>query len=132
MVVYMYLVLIPYIDDVLIIFMGMIGGRMEGLDVTFGRDILHVSYVSCFRENIGQTIIASLVIFLPCEMSHLNLMRTWEEYFMEGLIGRHLAYEGSLLHGGVTNGGGEYFQHSPLQLLEDKQHLGGEDCNIPN
>ena len=45
MVVYVSLVLIPYIDDVLIIFMGMIGGRMEGLDVPFGRDILHVYYV---------------------------------------------------------------------------------------
>ena len=23
-------------------------------------------------------------------------------------------------------------QHPSLQLLEDKQHFGGEDCNIPN
>ena len=35
-------------------------------------------------------------------------------------------------HVGVTNGGGEELQHSHYQLLEDKQHLGGEDCNIPN
>ena len=38
----MYLVLIPYIDDVLIIFMGMIGGRMGGMYVPYGREILHV------------------------------------------------------------------------------------------
>ena len=59
-------------------------------------------------------------------------MTTWEENFMEGLIGRHLVHEEILSHGGVTNEGGEELQHSPLQVLEDKQHLGGEDCNIPN
>ena len=58
-------------------------------------------------------------------------MSTWEEHFMEGLIGRHLDYEESVSHGGVTNGGGEELQHSPFQLLEDKQHLGGEYSNIP-
>ena len=51
---------------------------------------------------------------------------------MEGWIGEHLAYEESLTHDGVTNGGGEELQHSPYQLLEDNQHFGGEDCNIPN
>ena len=30
----------------------------------------------------------------------------------------------------ATRGGGENFDQ-PLQLLEDKQHFGGEDCNIP-
>ena len=49
---------------------------------------------------------------------------------MEGWIGRHLAYEGSLSHVGVTND--EELQHSPCQFLEDKEHLGREDCNIPN
>ena len=71
----------------------------------FGREILHVSYASCFRENIGQTMIISLDLFLPCGMRHLHLMRTWEENFMEGWIGRHLAYEGILSHDCVTNDG---------------------------
>ena len=51
---------------------------------------------------------------------------------MEGWIGEHLAYGGSLIHDGVTNGGEEVLQHSPYQLLEDKKNFGGEDCNIPN
>ena len=105
---------------------------MEGLDVPFGREILHVSYATCLRENIGKTMISSLGLFLPCGMNHLHLMSTWEEHFMEGLIGRHLAYEESVSHRGVTNGRGEEFQYSPLQFLKGKQHLGGEDCNIPN
>ena len=28
--------------------------------------------------------------------------------------------------------GEKILQHPYLQLLEDKQHFGGEDCNIPN
>jgi len=100
---YIYLVLIPYIDDVLIHFMGMIGGGMKVLDVPFWRYIVHVSYASCFRENIGKTMIASLGLLLPCGTSHFHLMRTVrEENFMEGLIGRHLVYEERLSHGGVT------------------------------
>ena len=53
--VYMYLVLIPYIDDVLILIMGMNGGRMGGFIMPFGRETLHVSYATCLRENLGKT-----------------------------------------------------------------------------
>ena len=105
---------------------------MEGLDVPFGREILHVHYATCLRENLGKTMIVSLDLFLPCGMNHLYLMRTLEEHVTEGWIRRHLAYEGSLSNGDVTNGGGEYLHHSPFHLLEDKQHLEGEECNIPN
>ena len=77
-------------------------------------------------------MIATLDLLLPCGMSHLHLMRTWEEHVMEGWIGRHLAYEGSLSHGGVTNEGGEYLQQSPFQFLKDKKKLRGGDCNIPD
>ena len=44
-----------------------------------------------------------------------------------------VSHLGGLEHlGGVTRGGGEFFQQSTLQFLEDKKHLGGEECNIPN
>ena len=114
MAVYVSLVLIPYIDDVLILIMGMNGGRMHGLNMPIGREILHVSYASCFRHNIGRTMIATLYLLLPYEMSHLHLMSTWEEHFMEELISIHLAYEESLSHGGFTKEGGEELHHSPL------------------
>ena len=52
-------------------------------------------------------MIATMDLLLPYEMIHLHHMSTWEENCMEGLIGRHLAYEGSLSHGGVTKEGGE-------------------------
>ena len=69
--------------------------------------------VTCFKENIGKTMIVSLELLLPCGMSHLHLMTTWQEHVMGGWIGRHLAYEGSLSHYGVTNDGGEELQFSP-------------------
>ena len=126
----MYLVLIPYIDDVLILFMGFFGGRMGGMYMPYGREALHVHYATCFRENIGKTMFVSFELLSPCGMDYLHLMRTLEEKFMEDWIGRHLAYEKSLSHVGVTNDG--EMKCSPFQLLEDKQHFGREECNIPN
>ena len=37
------------------------------------------------------------------------------------------------LEDGSSHGdeGSLYFENLSLQFLEDKQHLGGEDCNIP-
>jgi len=36
-----------------------------------------------------------------------------------------------LLEEDVTWEGEHVLQHPSLQLLEDKQHLGGEDCDVP-
>ena len=105
---------------------------MGGMYVTYGMDIIHVSYARFFRESIGQAMFVSFELLSPYGMDYLHLMRTLEEQFMEGWIGENLAYGGSLSHDGVTNGGGEELQHSPYHFLEDKQQLGGEDFNIPN
>ena len=93
---------------------------------------IHVSYATFFRENIGQAMFVSFELLSPYGMDYLHLMRNSEEQFMEGWIDERLAYGGILSHVGVTNGGEEELQHSPYLLLEEKQHLGGEDCNIPN
>ena len=65
-------------------------------------------------------------------MSYLPLMRTLLEQVMDGWFGDNLAYDRSLSFFFDTNGGIYELQHSPYQLLEDKQHFGGEDYNIPN
>ena len=100
---------------------------MGGMYVPYEMDILHVSYATFFRNNIGQTMFVSFELLSLYVMNYLHLMRILEEKFMEGWIGEHLAYGGSLSHVGVTNGGGEELQHSPYQLLEGKQNLGGEE-----
>ena len=55
----LYIVFLPYIDDILVIFMGMYRGRMGGMYVPHGMDNIYVSYPTCFREIIGSTMLAS-------------------------------------------------------------------------
>ena len=77
-------------------------------------------------------MVVSHEILFPCGMKYLHLIRSFKEHFMDGWIGDHSAHGRGLSFDCVTNGGGKKLQHSPYQLLEDKQHFGGEDCNIPN
>ena len=76
---------------------------MGGIYVPYGMEIIHVSYATCFRENIGKTMFVSLELLSPYGMDYLHLMRNLEEQFMEGSIGEHLAYGGILSHVGVIN-----------------------------
>ena len=46
-------------------------------------------------------------------------------------LGEHLLHDERLFLDGVINGEGEETQLLPYQLLEDKQHFEGEDCNVP-
>ena len=72
----------------------------------------------------------SMEFLTPYGMDHEHLIMILERQLMGGWIGEHSAYSKRLIFGDVTNGG-EVLQHSPYQLLEDKKHFGGEDCNIP-
>ena len=92
---------------------------------------LHVSCVIYFREEIRQPMGVSHEILFPCGMNFAHLILTLGKQFMGVWIGDHLAYDESLIFDDVTKRG-EFLQHSPYQFLEDKQHLGGEDYNIPN
>ena len=49
----MYVVLIPYIDDVLVIFMGMYEGRMGEMYVPHGMETIYVSYATCLGRALG-------------------------------------------------------------------------------
>ena len=60
-----FIVLIPYIDDARVLFMGIYGGRREGIYVPYEMDILHVIYATCFRENIRKTMLISCTLLSP-------------------------------------------------------------------
>ena len=51
----LYVVFLPYLDDIVALFMGFYGGRMGSLYVPHGMETLHVPYATCFRESIGST-----------------------------------------------------------------------------
>ena len=65
-------------------------------------------------------------------MDYAPIMLALEEQFLMYWINEHLAHDESLILDGSINGGGEELQLLPYQLLEDKQHFGGEDYNVPN
>ena len=67
----LYVVFLPYMDDVLVLYMGLYGGRMGGMYVSHGRENLHVSSATCFRESIGSTMFVSFKLLSPCGMDHL-------------------------------------------------------------
>ena len=126
----LFVILFPYIDDILVLFMGMYGGRMGSIYVPHGMETLYVPHSTCFRESIGSTMFVACDFLTPCGMDFSHLILTLEEQFMESWIGEHIAYDESLIFDDFSNGG-EELQHSPYQLLEGKKIFGGEDCNIP-
>ena len=86
----------------------------------------------CFSESNGQYVVATIDLLLPYDVNDLDNLDPWEEWLRGRMIGGHLGQWGNLSYVGTTREGGEVLQHLPLELLEDKQHLGGEDYNIPN
>ena len=85
----MILIMVPYVDDVLIIVGHMIGGKTHGLDVSIGNETSHTS--SCFRKSMGHYMAATLSHLFPYEVIHMvdlslweePLMSMWEDFFYE-------------------------------------------------
>ena len=46
--VILYALLFPYMDDVIVLFMGMYGGRLGSIAVPYGMETLYVPYDTCF------------------------------------------------------------------------------------
>jgi len=87
MVASMTLIVIPYVDDVLIIVGNLIGGLTHWLYVSIGNETSHTS--SCFKGSIGNYMAATLYHLFPYEGSHMIDLclweepLTWEEFFYE-------------------------------------------------
>ena len=129
---FIYVFLLQYIDDILVLLMGMYGVRGGAMYVPHGMETLYVPYATCFREIFGSFMIVSLAFLTPHGMGDLPLKKKLKKKFMEGSLGEHSAHGGGLSLDGVTNGRGKDLQHSLYHFLEDKKHCGGEDCNISN
>ena len=104
---------------------------MGSLYVPHGMELLLVAHATCFRGSIAPTMFIFVEFFTPGGMDYAHLMLTLEEQFMMYWLDEHLAYDEDLILDGVIKGGGEFLQLSPYYLLEEKQHFGGEDYNIP-
>ena len=76
----MTLIVIPYVDDVLIIVGDMIGGMTHWLDVSIGNETSHT--YSCFRRIMGHYMAATIYHLFPYEVSHKIDLSLWEKPFM--------------------------------------------------
>ena len=73
----MTLIVIPYVDDVLIVVGDMIGGMTHWLDVCIGNETFHTS--SCFKGSMVHYMTATLHhLFLHGEIHMIDLC-LWEE-----------------------------------------------------
>ena len=106
------LILLPYMDDVLVLFLGLYGGRIGGMCVPHGMETLFVCFATYFKEVRGSAMFVSRAFLTLYGMDHENLIMILERQLMGGWIGEHLSYSGSLIFDDFTNGG-EVLQHSP-------------------
>ena len=77
--IFFYVVLLPYIDDILVQFMRMYGVRVGAMYVTHAMETLYVPYATCFRESFGSTMFVSFEFLTPYGIGHLPLIRTLEK-----------------------------------------------------
>ena len=104
---------------------------MSSLYVPHGLEPLPVPHATSFRWSISPTMFISIEFFTLGGMDYAHLMLILEEQYLMYWLDEPLDYDEDLIIDGKINGGGEILQLPPYQLLEDKQHFGGDDCNIP-
>ena len=107
--VYVIVILLPYMDDVLVLFLDFYGGIIRGMCVPHGMETLFVYSSTYFREIMGSDMFVSVKFLTPYEMDHVHLIMNLKGQLMEGWIGEHSAYAESWILDGVTNGEGEAF-----------------------
>ena len=111
--------------------MGMYGKKLSSIHVPNGMELYPVLHDTCFICDIGSPMFISVEFYTPEGVDYAPIMLALEEQFLMHYLGEHLIHDGSLIIDGAINGEGEELHLLPCQLLEDKQHFGGEDYNVP-
>ena len=104
---------------------------MGSVYVPHGLELLPVPHDTCFRWSIAPAMFISVEFFTLGGMGYAHIMMILEEQYLMYWLDEHLAYDEDQIIDDAINEGGELLQLSAYQFLEDKQHFGGEDCNIP-
>ena len=90
--VHVFVVLFPYMDDVLVLFLGLYGGRIGGMCVPHGMETLFVCFATYFKESRGSSMFVSVAFLTLCGMDYEHLIMIFERQLMGGRIGEHSAY----------------------------------------
>ena len=107
------------------------------LELSAGSRIHNIFHVSGLKKALGQPETATLELPPTDDEGHLvlqpeSILDTRERKLRSRKVKEYLIRWRNLPDEDATWEGENILQHPSLQLLEDKQHFGGEDCNIPN
>ena len=103
----MYVVLLPYLDDIVVLFMGLYGQKMGSLYVPYGLKLLPVLHDTCFRCSIASTMFISVEFYTPKGMDYAPIMLALEEKFLMYWLDENLTHDENLILDGAINGEGE-------------------------
>eukprot|EP00253_Pinus_taeda_P012541 PITA_12541 len=107
------------------------------LELPPGSKIHNIFHVPCLKKVLGQKV--TTVVELPPldDEGHLVLeseaiLETRERKLRSGTIREYLVHWKSLPDEDATWEGEHILEHPTLKLLGDKQHVQGEDYNVPS
>ena len=114
-----------------------IGQGAYELELPQGSKIHNVFHVSCLKKALGQHVTVTNELPPTGDEGHLVLQAeviidTRERQLRNRTIQEFLVRWKNLPDEDATWESEKILQHPSLQLLEDKQHFAGGDCNIPN
>ena len=114
-----------------------IGQGVYELELPQGRKIHNVFHVSCLKNALGQHVTVTDELLPTDDEGHLVLQPEAIIDIREGQLRSRTVREflvrwKNLPDEDATWESEKILQHPSLQLLEDKQHFAGGDCNIPN
>eukprot|EP00253_Pinus_taeda_P019713 PITA_19713 len=107
------------------------------LELPQGSKIHNVFHVSCLTKALGKQVTVTDELPPMDDEGHLVLqpkaiIDTRERQLQSRTVREFLVRWKYLLDEDATWESEKILQHPSLQLLEDKQHFAGGDCNIPN
>ena len=113
-----------------------IGEVAYELELPEGSRIHNVFHVSCLKKAIGQNITITTDL-LPLNeegkviLELAEILEVREKVLRNRTVREYLVHWRHLPLDDTTWEGEHILQHPALHLLEDKQILGWEDCNVP-
>jgi len=107
------------------------------LELPPGSKIHNIFHVSCLKMVLGQQVTIAVELPPLDDEGHLVLyleaiLETRERKLRSGIIKEYLAHWKILLDEDAIWEGVHILEHLVLMLLGEKQHLGGEHCNVPS
>ena len=102
----LYVILLPYIDDILVLFMGMYGQRISSVHVPHGMELYLVLHDTCFRCDIASPMFISVEFYTPEVADYEPILLALEEKFLMYWLSEHLIHDESLILDGAINGEG--------------------------